>query len=466
MKIKSMSIVLLSLFLFGCDSLSPDTEKPQITKVKADGSSIVIEATDNRKIDVYLVTSDETTPNSESADWQSSSRFDYTGSGRYYVWAKDKAGNISELSENSLLVVAKALPYAITQAMFTQGLVPVLDPDYFQWGYIDMLGQYVIEPQYDSAGSFQGNGLAVVEKYQKYLVINTENEVILEEFENKLAITDNGLIYETNTGNIYDSTGVLVYILPEPIDGYSDNQWYKSGCTYYKETGEIMLEITNGTTCHNFVNGLAFIQESGSYGEWDENYMVGRYVDTTGVSVIEHFETPTYSQNLGGNRASLPVFGLGGSWESFYFSDPGTAVMRSSDGLLGYVDRTGNWVIQPKFDKAGSFNEFGIAIVATTDDSGVTRYGLIDKTGAYVLTPRHQVIGTFYTDVAVYLGADGKIGFIGTDGKPAFDNQYAWSSAISFLEDGYSRVKNKEGRWGIINKLGYLIIDFKYYDIR
>jgi hypothetical protein len=51
----------------------------------------------------------------------------------------------------------------------------------------------------------------------------------------------------------------------------------------------------------------------------------------------------------------------------------------------GYIDVTGNYVIQPRYDEALAFNE-GYAVVKVGD-----KYGVIDTNGAYVITPRFDM---------------------------------------------------------------------------
>jgi len=49
---------------------------------------------------------------------------------------------------------------------------------------------------------------------------------------------------------------------------------------------------------------------------------------------------------------------------------------------FGYIDKTGSWVIEPRFDNASSFSE-GLAAVSEDGE-----WGYVDTTGTMVIEPR------------------------------------------------------------------------------
>lgn len=467
---KCLVLIVLVLGLNGCtpkvEEVVKDEVKPVITSVQYSNESITVNATDNVGIVGYLLTINANLPELNAEGWQSSNIFSIDRNGRFFFWAKDLEGNISEANSNAFYRIVAAAPFVMKNELFDSGLMGAKDFESDLWGYVDVTGEFVIAPQYDTAYSFMQNGLATVEKNGKYLLIDKSAKVLIGPIDDELIITENGLVYQENSPYIYDFTGALAYVLPAAIDGYSDNHWYKSGCTYYDETGKIMLEYKGTWTCHNFVNGMAFIQESGSFGEYDETGYVGHYIDTLGNKVIDHFETPSYEETIFDNQASLPVYGLGGSWESFYFSDNGTAVKKDSNGLMGYVNKTGEWVISPKFAKAGAFNESGVAVIATKSSSGELVYGLINTSGKYVVSPKYELIWKYYSDYAIFRDNNGNLGYLNTKGSVVIKPNITWASANSFLVDGYAAVKNGEGLWGVINKSGKFIIDYKFSGYR
>ena len=48
---------------------------------------------------------------------------------------------------------------------------------------------------------------------------------------------------------------------------------------------------------------------------------------------------------------------------------------------VGFIDKSGNFVIEPNYDRAGYFHE-GLAWICIDD-----KYGYIDKSGRYILKP-------------------------------------------------------------------------------
>ncbi len=99
------------------------------------------------------------------------------------------------------------------------------------------------------------------------------------------------------------------------------------------------------------------------------------------------------------------------------------------DGLFGFIDDAGKWIIPPKykdvrhdFDNRGAFTD-GLALVQSSEND---LYGFIDIRGKWIIEPKFSNAGTFAP---------------GTD--------FAAAKGV------------KEG-WGVINKLGNWIIEPRY----
>lgn len=75
----------------------------------------------------------------------------------------------------------------------------------------------------------------------------------------------------------------------------------------------------------------------------------------------------------------------------------------------GYIDKTGNFIIQPSFHDAWDFHE-GLAAVKVE-----WARGYIDKAGHYVIEPQFQYAGPF-TDGKALVQLDGLWGYIRPDG--------------------------------------------------
>ena len=66
----------------------------------------------------------------------------------------------------------------------------------------------------------------------------------------------------------------------------------------------------------------------------------------------------------------------------------------------GYIDQTGSFVIEPRFDDAGDFSE-GLAPVAVPGEPGLSKAGYIDRTGAWVIEPRFGWAQSFSSGLAL-----------------------------------------------------------------
>ncbi len=96
-----------------------------------------------------------------------------------------------------------------------------------------------------------------------------------------------------------------------------------------------------------------------------------------------------------------------------------------NDGKWGYVNKKGEYVIEPKFDVAYNFTENGLALVGQYDKDGELYYGYINKKGETVI-----------------------------------DTEY--SAADSFLSFGLAKVRNKDGKCGVIDEKGNLVLECEY----
>ncbi len=87
------------------------------------------------------------------------------------------------------------------------------------------------------------------------------------------------------------------------------------------------------------------------------------------------------------------------------------------NGKYGFIDKTGQIVINPQFKFAWSFSE-GLAAVEIGDKQAILggKWGYIDKTGKYVINPQFDEAWEFmYGHAMVKIG--GKIGTIDKTGK-------------------------------------------------
>jgi hypothetical protein len=147
--------------------------------------------------------------------------------------------------------------------------------------------------------------------------------------------------------------------------------------------------------------------------------------------------------------------------EKTKFSE-GLAKVRAGD-KFGYVDKTGKFVSEDRFAEAEDFKE-GLAAVKleasgsfTENEAYKFKYGFIDKTGKFVIKPQFGSAESFSEGLAgVSLGD--KSGYIDKTGKiviaPKFDETYSFSEGLAKVVAG--------GKSGFIDAKGKLTIGLRF----
>ena len=126
----------------------------------------------------------------------------------------------------------------------------------------------------------------------------------------------------------------------------------------------------------------------------------------------------------------------------------------------GFIDETGQIVVNPIFEGAHDFSEGLAAVCVGTgcygklgDSSKEEKWGYIDRNGKLVITPQFESAGEFKEGFAsVSIG--GKYGYIDKSGKFAINPQFylAWP-----FDGGFANVSIKEGdnfKYGWIDRSG------------
>lgn len=172
----------------------------------------------------------------------------------------------------------------------------------------------------------------------------------------------------------------------------------------------------------------------------------------------------------------------------------------SKDGKMGYIDKTGSWVIEPQFDNAHNFYAGNIAIVRIgekygcidrngnyliepemdylsylcSDEYGIhlytvdihshTKFGVMDRTtGKWLIEPEFEYLGEFEENGLAHIwetdsDGDRKIGLADTSGNivvsPIFDGIGDLSNGMTWVIMGY--------RYGYIDETGTVVIEPRF----
>ena len=213
-------------------------------------------------------------------------------------------------------------------------------------GFIDVCGQIVIEPQFDSANSFS-HGFAVVRLrnsgHKERWYINKSGKKVFGPFQNALDFAEDWAAV------VKDERTVFIDI-----------------------NGNTVIELPHFVWARRFSEGLAAIKVGtrSALGKSNADLVFG-YVDRTGALVIEPIFDEAYAFNQ--NRAVVVVkerYGVIDSDGTFVvrpqydFADSvrDSRIRFKKDEFYGFLDGDGNLAIPPCYKVANNFSE-GIACV-------------------------------------------------------------------------------------------------------
>jgi hypothetical protein len=208
----------------------------------------------------------------------------------------------------------------------------------------------------------------------------------------------------------------------------------------------------------DFSEGRAWVQEVKD-GPWT-------LIDDKGNIIKEDFEARYIFEYSGGiasfeSREDMEKIGflnLSGDivfqmTSSAYWNKYGEGLItaRGKNGLYGFIDLSGDWMISPDYDSVSYFSE-GLAQVKKGN-----KWGYINKSGDLVIDYLYDLAFWFSHGVAV-VEVDSLYGLIDKDGKLLAEPEYEafywpWSDPVGM---------QKNGKVGFIDSKGNIVIPFKF----
>lgn len=226
-----------------------------------------------------------------------------------------------------------------------------------KWGYINTRGEYAIPGKYDNAEPFENGSFTKVESDHRSFYIGRDGEIVSE--------SDTGVVIFYEDLAILDINGRYGYIT-------RDNEWK------IKPRYEMAWP---------FKDGYAKVKKN---GEWIYINKQGEEVDlaTSSRSIISPVKIPKVNRQM-------------------------------ANGKWGFTDNQGKWLINPRFDYAGSFSD-GLAPVQIAN-----QWGYIDTLGS-IKIPFEYEEAYIFTNGLASVRIKGKYGSIDKSGnlviKAKFDN--------------------------------------------
>lgn len=337
-----------------------------------------------------------------------------------------------------LLTLLATFPIVERPAQTGTVLYPIVESS--KWGYIDEAGRIAIQPRFDDAKPFY-EGLARVKIGQKWGFIDrTGNLVIPAQFEIDLygdAANDSSLDFH------------------EGMAAVSLRQGEKWG--YIDQSGRMVIP-PKYDVAERFAEGLASVGNS--------------YSETVGnASAIYHGGAARYIDKSG-HVLALPIvggtFSEGLAIASVARKRPITETDLTAEQKIGYIDRTGQYQIAPRFWAPYDFSE-GLARVRAYDRD---LWGYLNHVGTMVIKMQYEDAGDFSEGLA-RVNLDKKMGFIDKSGRlairPSFAlvGNFSGGLASACVEDAASLLHMKcgyvdrKGGWAIAPTFSFLLGDFK-----
>lgn len=298
-----------------------------------------------------------------------------------------------------------------------------------KWGVINTINNnYLINPYYDNIGPLK-DGHSIVSKDGKCGLIDTLGNLIVNTHYDALSIDENGLIKAYSNGQ-----WCLLNKQGDPIkDTCFDliESFNKNGVAVTHKNGKRGLIDSKGGEIFSpqfdmiwqLKDNITWVEKAGKWGLVSTK---GNFIVPVEIDFIESF----------GNPSNLITEGF--------------SIVKDKN-KYGYIDTTGKYIAQAKFDKAYIFND-GLAIVVVGN-----KYGWINKKGEYFIKPSYEAVLSFKNGLAPVM-INRKWGYINLKGELVIEPIYDW---VDLFYEDVALVKQR-GHFGIINKDGKVLAKPKF----
>lgn len=311
-------------------------------------------------------------------------------------------------------------------------------------GYIDHLGNIIIPAQYEDATPFF-EGRATVKIAGRWGSIDSTGKVVVPPKYDRSLRFDEGLapvrlvIDKCNFFKYIDRNGkTVIPTQPGSVVGYFSgglaSVQLARNTGYVDRTGKLVIPIKPGwESWTDFSDHLAPVQIKGNWG----------FINNRGRFVIPPRFQPaiTYDVQIG-------CIDTGGQMDPIRFSEKLAAV--SLGGKAGFIDWSGAFVIEPRYDAAMPFTD-GMARVRMNG-----KWGYIDRTGKTRIAPQFELAGNFSEGLAPVM-SKGLWGYVDKDGTFALPLQFKGAGAF---KAGLAVVESSGTKLIYIDKQGKKVWDY------
>jgi hypothetical protein len=328
----------------------------------------------------------------------------YEGLGKITIDGKSGFINIK-----GILVIKAILRDA---GYFSEGLAP-FEAGNGKWGYIDKLGKTAIKPQFDWALSFR-EGLAAVQVGDFWGYIDRDGRVRIDpKFETVSSFSD----------------GLAPVVWCDKTKATPEEPHGKWQSSFIDKLGNVKLWNSFDRISRSFDDGLALVDRSVkcAYISCSETYAIdkeGMRLWTLDSGYFSWFHDNAITIGKGKDLEGHDLYTVLGRDGKQLFDKTFSQIGGFSDGIAparltwagkyGFINKWGEFVIEPKFDSAKMFSD-GFAAVETR-----SRYGYIDRSGNMKVSPQFEFADQFQGGFALVApSGNGKdtTGYIDRSGK-------------------------------------------------
>lgn len=303
--------------------------------------------------------------------------------------------------------------------------------------------------------SFAG-GLVPVVSNGKMGAINVAGEIVIP--------CEYDIVYDCSDGMMRIYNGDFL-----ELDGGS-RMWYggvgKFGYISNDGKNVIAMEYEGAG---DFAYSRAFVRKNGKWGcidtngdlvipcQYDDVYL-NSFFDDRALVFIGTLNTNGYPAD--GKYAYIDLDGntiYEGIDSGYSFSEGLARVVL--DGKTGYIDVTGQLVIEAKWDEGGDFS------IGTTWVTSNGQTYLIDQEGNQIAKINEnsiKYVGSFSDGMAYVTNTDYRRGFINQSGSLVIPCIF---KNVGDFEDGYTFVENEDSLYGIIDRTGEFTVPCQWDEI-
>ncbi|AEH01914.1 WG repeat-containing protein [Lacinutrix sp. 5H-3-7-4] len=303
------------------------------------------------------------------------------------------------------------------------------------WGYINRQGEWVVQPKFKKSKAFN-SGIAMAVLNKNWIYINTKGEQVLSDLK---------------TDKIYDfSEGLAIYRENDKVG-------------FINTKGDIVIK-PKYKKAFPFLDGYSKVLEGDKWGVIDKN---GNYYIKTeydGVSKVYNNLVTAKKGEQNGLIVNGTFKAVDGAEKVWDFSVNPEIAYAKKDGKIGFINKNGDWIVEPQFDKVRAFVN-GLAPVLKNK-----KWGYIDTSGTLVIPHQYRDAEIFSKDGLAPVKLNKFWGFIDKTGKLVIEDRYAITAGgFSIFKknnqkgfiDGLARVKDKK-TWVYINTKGEVLNNTNY----